>query len=48
MERLENLLKPEVIAAFDREFFEREGYWIWEGVLTEEGRARWTTSLRKL
>ena len=48
MERLGNLLRPQVVAAFDREFFEREGYWVWEGVLTEEARARWTASLQKL
>ena len=46
MELNEDLLKPQIVAAFDREFFEREGYWVWEGVLTEEGRARWTTSLQ--
>jgi hypothetical protein len=40
MERLGNLLRPQVVAAFDREFFEREGYWVWAGVLTEEARAR--------
>ena len=48
MELNEDLLKPQIVAAFDREFFEREGYWVWEGVLTEEGRARWTTSLQNL
>ena len=35
--RVEELLRPEVLAAFDRETFEREGYWVWESVLTDEG-----------
>ncbi|NKB69755.1 MAG: hypothetical protein GKR89_22010 [Candidatus Latescibacteria bacterium] len=46
--RLDGLLRPEVVAAFDRSFFEREGYWVWEGVLTEAGRRRWTASLQRL
>lgn len=46
--RLEELLRPEVLAAFEREAFEREGYWVWENVLTDEGRARWSASLEKL
>jgi hypothetical protein len=46
--RLDGLLRPEVLAAFDRETFEREGYWVWENILTDEGRARWAESLRKL
>ena len=28
--RLHDLLRPEILAAFDRAFFEREGYWVWE------------------
>ena len=46
--RLSDLLKPEVLAAFDRAGFEREGYWVWEGILTEAGRERFTSSLEKL
>ena len=46
--RLDNLLRPDVLAAFDRAFFEREGYWVWKGVLTDEGRAQWSASLQKL
>ena len=46
--RLNRLLRPEVLNAFDRETFEREGYWVWENVLTDKGRARWTASLRKI
>jgi hypothetical protein len=46
--RLDGLLRPEVLAAFDRDRFEREGYWVWEGLLTEAGRARWTASLQRL
>ena len=42
------MLKPEVLAAFDRAMFEREGYWVWEGVLTELGRIQWVQSLRQL
>ena len=44
----EALLRPEVLAAFDRGFFEREGYWVWDGVLTDEGRRRWTATLQRL
>ena len=43
-----DLLRPEVLAAFDRERFEREGYWVWDGVLTDEGRRRWTATLQRL
>ncbi len=46
--RLDDLLRPERLAAFDRAFFEREGYWVWDGVLTDAGRARWSASLQKL
>lgn len=46
--RLHDLLRPEVLAAFDRAFFEREGYWVWEGILTNAGQQRWTASLQKL
>jgi hypothetical protein len=46
--RLTDLLRPEVISAFDREAFEREGYWVWENVLTDEGRTQWAASLQKI
>lgn len=46
--RLDQLLRPQVLADFERETFEREGYWVWENVLTDEGRRRWTASLQKL
>ena len=46
--RVHDLLRPEVLQAFDRTFFEREGYWVWEGILTDAGRKRWTESLQKL
>ena len=45
--RLHDLLRPEVLAAFDRTFFEREGYWVWEGILTDAGQQRWTASSAK-
>lgn len=44
-----NILRPEVLAAFDRTSFERDGYWVWTGVLTDDaGRKQWTASLQKL
>ena len=46
--RVPDLLRSEVLQAFDRTFFEREGYWVWEGILTDAGRKRWTESLQKL
>jgi hypothetical protein len=46
--RLEALLRPEVLAAFDRETFERDGFWVWENILTDEGRARFTSSLHRI
>ena len=46
--RLRDLLRPEVLAAFDRTAFERDGYWAWEGILTDAGRKQWTASLQKL
>ncbi len=46
--RLDNLLEPEVLDAFDRQRFERDGYWVWEGVLTAAGRRRFTDSLVEL
>ena len=46
--RLDDLLRPEVLEAFDRTSFERDGYWVWEGILTNPGRMQWTASLQKL
>ena len=46
--RVEGLLRPEVLAAFDREQFESDGYWLWAGALTDEGRARMTAELQRL
>ena len=46
--RLHDLLRPEVLAKFDRAAFERDGYWVWEGILTDAGRQRWTASLDRL
>ena len=40
------LLRPEVLAQFDREKFESDGYWAWRGVLTEDGTRRWTAALQ--
>ena len=40
------LLRPEVLAQFDREKFETDGYWAWRGVLTEDGTRRWTAALQ--
>ena len=46
--RVDNLLKLEVLQAFDRTTFERDGYWVWEGILTDAARKQWTASLQKL
>ena len=46
--RLEGLLRPDVLAAFDREQCESDGYWLWAGALTDEGRARMTAELQRL
>ena len=46
--RVDGLLRPEVLAAFDRKTFERDGYWVWEGILTDAGRKQWAASLEKL
>ena len=46
--RRSDLLRPEVLRAFDRTSFERDGYWVWEGVLTDAGRKQWTASLQTL
>ena len=42
------LLRPEVLDAFDRTTFEQEGFWVWEGILTDAGQKQFTTSLQKL
>ena len=36
--RVDNLLKLEVLEAFDRTAFEHDGYWVWEGILTDAAR----------
>ena len=46
--RVSDLLRPEVLAAFDRATFERDGYWVWDNVLTEAGRRQFTASLQNL
>ena len=46
--RVDDLLRSEVLQAFDRATFERDGYWVWEGILTDAARKRWTASLQKL
>ena len=46
--RVDNLLRPEVLDAFDRTTFEQEGYWVWEGILTDEGQKQFTASLHQL
>ena len=43
-----DLLRPEVLAAFDRAVFERDGYWVWDNVLTDAGRRQFTASLQNL
>ena len=47
-DRLDDLLHPHVLAAFGRTTFERDGYWVWEGILTDAGRRQWTRSLQNL
>ena len=47
-ERVDNLLRPEVLDAFDRTAFEQEGFWVWEGILTDEGQKQFTASLQQL
>lgn len=46
--RITELLRPEVLDAFDRASFERDGYWVWDNVLTDAGRRQFTSSLQKL
>lgn len=46
--RVDNLLCPEVLNAFDRTTFEHDGFWVWEGILTDAGRKQFTASLQKL
>ena len=46
--RVDNLLRPEVLDAFDRTTFEQEGFWVWEGILTDAGRKQFTASLQRL
>ena len=42
-----NLLRPEVLDAFDRETFERDGYWVWERVVTDAGCKQWVANLKE-
>lgn len=44
----QDLLRTEVLGAFDRASFERDGYWVWEEILTDLGRRKLTSSLQKL
>ena len=46
--RVPDLLRPEVLAAFARAAFERDGYWVWDNVLTDAGRRQFTASLQNL
>ena len=46
--RLDDLLRPDVLDAFDREQYERDGFWVWDGILTDAGRQRWSASLKRL
>lgn len=46
--RIDDLLRLDVLEAFDHDTFEREGYWIWENVLTDEGREQFAASLQKI
>jgi len=46
--RLHELLRVDVLAAFDRASFERQGYWVWDGILTAAGRQRWSASLQRI
>ena len=46
--RVDHLLRPEVLDSFDRTVFEREGFWVWEGVLTDKGQKQFTASLQQL
>ena len=43
--RVPDLLRPEVLAAFDRAAFERDGYRVWDNVLTDAGLRQFTASL---
>lgn len=45
---MDNLLHRELLDAFDRETFEQEGYWVWEGVLTDPARVAWSKSLQSV
>lgn len=43
-----DLLRPEMLDGFDRVTFERDGYWVWEGVVTDTGCKQWSANLKKL
>ncbi len=44
--QLKDLLRTEVLRNFDRDSFERNGYWVWEGILTDAGRKNLTATLQ--
>lgn len=46
--RIVDLLHAGVLAAFDRVRFEHDGYWVWESILTDAGRAQWLASLQRI
>ena len=46
--RLEQLIRPSALEAFDREQFERDGYWLWAGALTDAGRVAIKDTLVRL
>jgi hypothetical protein len=42
---LEPLIRPQVLESFDRDAFERDGYWVWSNALTDVGRRKLTDTL---
>ena len=47
-------LSPEIfdmgvpcVAAFDKEKFDRDGYWVWDGIMTDACRDALTASLKR-
>ena len=35
------------VVAFDKEKFDRDGYWVWDGIMTDACRDALTTSLKR-
>ena len=35
------------VATFDKEKFDREGYWVWDGIMTDACRDALTASLKR-